>query len=166
MAPTRIRNQIGKIMLVAGLSAGDRVGPYELLSHAGAGGMGDVWKARDTRLDRIVAVKFSPDHFSERFQREAHAIAALNHPNIAHIYDIGENYLVMEFIEGEPVRPPEGVRKLLDIALQIADGLSAAHSAGFVHRDLKPDNILVTRDGPVKILDFGLAKHQPPAAAD
>ncbi|MBZ5584823.1 MAG: serine/threonine-protein kinase [Acidobacteriia bacterium] len=151
---------------MAGLSAGDRVGPYELLSAAGAGGMGEVWKAHDTRLDRIVALKFSQAQFSERFEREARAIAALNHPNIAQIYDVGENYLVMEFVEGEPVRAPEDVRKLLDIALQIADGLSTAHSAGIVHRDLKPDNILITKDRRVKILDFGLAKRQAAAVGD
>jgi eukaryotic-like serine/threonine-protein kinase len=151
---------------MAGLSAGDRVGPYELVSVAGAGGMGEVWKARDPRLDRIVALKFSQAQFSERFEREAHAIAALNHPNIAQIYDIGENYLVMEFVEGEPVRAPEDVCKLLDIALQIADGLAAAHGAGIVHRDLKPGNILVTKDRRAKILDFGLAKRQAAAAGD
>jgi len=151
---------------MAGLSAGDRVGPYELLSAAGEGGMGEVWKARDTRLDRIVALKFSQAQFSERFEREAHAIAALNHPNIAQIYDVGENYLVMEFVEGEPVRAPEDLGRLLDIAMQIADGLSAAHRAGIVHRDLKPGNILVTRDRRVKILDFGLAKRPAAVAGD
>jgi hypothetical protein len=128
--------------------------------------MGEVWKARDTRLDRMVALKFSREHFSERFEREARAIAALNHPNIAQIYDVGENYLVMEFVEGAPLRPPDDARKLLDIAVQIADGLSAAHAAGIVHRDLKPGNILLTYDRRVKILDFGLAKQQPAAEAD
>jgi eukaryotic-like serine/threonine-protein kinase len=151
---------------VAGLSAGNRVGPYEVLAFLGAGGMGEVWKARDTRLDRIVALKFSQAQFTDRFEREARAIAALNHPNIAQIYDVGENYLVMEFVEGVPLRAPEDVRKLLDIALQIADGLSAAHAAGIVHRDLKPDNILITRERRVKILDFGLAKRQVAATAD
>ena len=164
---TRITSQIGKMVRsMAGRSAGDRVGPYALLSVAGAGGMGEVWRARDTRLDRIVALKFAQAQFSERFAREAHAIAALNHPNIAQIYDVGENYLVMEFVEGEPVRAPEDARRLLDIAVQIADGLAAAHSAGIVHRDLKPGNILVTRDRRVKILDFGLAKRQAAAAGD
>jgi eukaryotic-like serine/threonine-protein kinase len=140
------------------MRAGARVGPYELMSPIGAGGMGEVWKARDTRLDRTVAVKFSQAGFSDRFQREARAIAALNHPNIATLHDVGENYLVMEYVDGEPVRTPGEVRKLLDIGVQIADGLAAAHAAGLVHRDLKPDNILVTKTGRVKILDFGLAK--------
>src|SRR5664279_176967 len=130
---------------VAGLSAGNRVGPYEMLAPLGAGGMGEVWKARDTRLDRVVALKFSRAQFSERFEREARAIAALNHPNIAQIYDVGENYLVMEFVEGAPLRTPEDIRQLLDMALQIADGLSAAHAAGIVHRDLKSDNMLITK---------------------
>jgi len=137
---------------------GARVGPYELVSPAGAGGMGEVWKARDTRLDRTVAIKFSNAAFSDRFQREARSIAALNHPNIATIHDVGDNYLVMEYVDGEPVRPPGDVRKTLDIAVQIADGVAAAHTAGFVHRDLKPDNILLTKAGRVKILDFGIAK--------
>jgi eukaryotic-like serine/threonine-protein kinase len=138
--------------------AGTRVGPYELLSPLGEGGMGEVWKARDTRLNRVVAIKFSKTEFSERFGREAHAVAALNHPNICQLYDVGPNYLVMEFIEGAPIAPPGTPRKLIDLALQIADGLAAAHAGGVVHRDLKPDNILITRDGRVKILDFGLAK--------
>jgi hypothetical protein len=127
--------------------------------------MGEVWNARDTRLGRRVAVKVSKTEFSKRFEREARTIAALNHPNIAHIYDVGENYLVMEFVDGAPVRPTDDVRKLLDIALQIADGLSAAHSAGIVHRDLKPDNILLTRDGRIRILDFGLAKQESAAGS-
>ena len=106
---------------VAGLSAGSRVGPYEILASLGAGGMGEVWKARDTRLDRIVALKFSQAQFSERFEREARAIAALNHPNIAQIYDVGENYLVMEFVEGAPLRPPGDIRQpcAFDIAVQL-----------------------------------------------
>jgi Tol biopolymer transport system component/tRNA A-37 threonylcarbamoyl transferase component Bud32 len=140
------------------LSAGDKLGPYEILTQVGAGGMGEVYKARDTRLDRIVAVKVSHEKFSERFEREARAVAALNHPNICQLYDVGPNYLVMEFVEGSPIAPAETPRKLLDLAVQIADGLAAAHAAGLIHRDLKPDNILVTRDGRVKILDFGLAK--------
>jgi len=124
--------------------------------------MGEVWKARDTRLGRVVAVKFSQAHFTERVEREARAIAALNHPNICQICDVGEDYLVMEYVEGEPIRAPENIRKLLDIAVQISDGLAAAHAAGFIHRDLKPSNILLTKDGRVKILDFGLAR---PSAA-
>jgi serine/threonine protein kinase len=116
------------------------------------------YKTRDTRLDRIVAVKTSRQTFTERFEREARAIAALNHPNICQLYDVGPDYLVMEFIDGYPVAPVDSSRKLLDIAVQIADGLAAAHAAGIVHRDLKPDNILIARDGRVRILDFGLAK--------
>jgi serine/threonine protein kinase len=137
---------------------GHRIGPYELLAPIGAGGMGEVWKARDTRLDRTVALKFSQAAFTSRFQHEARAIAALNHPNIATLHDVGDNFLVMEFIDGEPIKPPNDTRKLLDIAVQIADGLAAAHAAGIVHRDLKPANILLTKSSRVKILDFGLAK--------
>src|SRR6266849_8316643 len=150
------------------LAAGERVGPYELLAPLGAGGMGEVWKARDTRLERTVAIKFSHEKFSERFEREARAVAALNHPNICQIYDVGADYLVLEFIEGAPIAPVESPRKLLDLAVQIADGMAAAHAAGFVHRDLKPDNILVTREARVKLLDFGLAKQAavPKAAGD
>lgn len=113
------------------LKAGARFGPYELVTPIGAGGMGEVWKARDTRLDRTVAMKFSQAQHSARFDGEARAIAALNHPNIAQILDVGENYIVMEFVPGEPVRAPGNTRKLLDIAVQIADGLAAAHAAGF-----------------------------------
>jgi serine/threonine protein kinase/WD40 repeat protein len=120
--------------------------------------MGEVWKARDTRLNRTVAIKFSFETFSERFECEARAIAALNHPNICQIYDVGPDYLVLEYVDGEPIAAPETPRKLLDLAMQIAEGMAAAHAAGFVHRDLKPDNILVTGDSRVKILDFGLAK--------
>jgi eukaryotic-like serine/threonine-protein kinase len=140
------------------LTPGTRLGPYEILTPLGAGGMGEVYKARDTRLDRIVAIKITKENFSERFEREARVIAALNHPNICQLYDVGPNYLVMEFIEGSPVAPVDSSRKLLDIAVQIADGLAAAHTAGIVHRDLKPDNILIARDGRIRILDFGLAK--------
>src|SRR5580704_12369828 len=140
------------------LAPGAFRGPYEILNLIGAGGMGEVYQARDTRLDRTVAVKVSKEAFSERFEREARAVAALNHPNICALYDVGRNYLVMEFIEGTPIAPVDTTRKLLDIAVQIAEGLAAAHSAGIIHRDLKPDNILATREGRVKILDFGLAK--------
>jgi hypothetical protein len=120
--------------------------------------MGEVWKARDTRVDRTVALKFAQAGFTERFERESRAIAALNHPNICHLYDVGPNYLVMEYVDGEPLRPPGDWRTLLDAASAIAGGLAAAHASGIVHRDLKPDNILVRRDGVIKILDFGLAK--------
>jgi Tol biopolymer transport system component/predicted Ser/Thr protein kinase len=140
------------------LTEGARLGPFEILKPIGAGGMGEVYKARDTRLDRTVAIKTSKEAFSERFEREARAVAALNHPNICQLYDVGPDYLVMEFVEGAPIASVDTTRKLLDIAVQIADGLSAAHAAGIIHRDLKPDNILMTRDGRVKILDFGLAK--------
>jgi len=145
------------------LSPGTRLGPYEILDQVGEGGMGAVYKARDTRLDRTVAIKVSQTQFTERFEREARAVAALNHPNICQLYDVGENYLVMEFVDGAPISRSDSTRKLLDQAVQIADGLSAAHAAGIVHRDLKPANILITSPqskdpGRVKILDFGLAK--------
>ncbi|MGB9454503.1 MAG: protein kinase [Bryobacteraceae bacterium] len=140
------------------LTPGTRLGPYEILAPIGAGGMGEVYKARDTRLDRFVAIKVSRTKFSERFEREARAVSALSHPNTCQLYDVGPNYLVMEFIEGSPLPTVENARKLLDLAVQTADGMAAAHAAGLVHRDLKPDNILVTREGRVKILDFGLAK--------
>ena len=138
------------------MQPGDKLGPYEIVS--AIGGMGEVYKARDTRLDRTVAVKTSKTEFSERFEREARAVAALNHPNICQLYDVGPNYLVMEFVDGTPVAPPDSPRKLLDIAAQMSEGLAAAHASGIVHRDLKPDNILITREGRIKILDFGLAK--------
>ncbi|HZU27336.1 MAG TPA: protein kinase, partial [Bryobacteraceae bacterium] len=141
------------------LAPSTRVGPYEIVCLIGEGGMGEVYKALDTRLDRFVAIKFSQERFSERFLREARAIAALNHPNICQIHDIGPDYLVMEHVEGSPPGPVDSNRRLLDIAVQIADGLAAAHALGFVHRDLKPDNILITHDGRVKILDFGVTKH-------
>jgi serine/threonine protein kinase len=140
------------------LAVGAKLGPYEIIAAIGKGGMGEVWKARDTRLDRIVAIKFCAAEFSERFGREAKAIAALNHSNICQIYDVGPDYIVMEYVEGAPVAPVDTPRKLLDIAVQVSDGLAAAHAAGIIHRDLKPDNVLITRDGRVKILDFGLAK--------
>jgi serine/threonine protein kinase/tetratricopeptide (TPR) repeat protein len=146
-------------------SAGDKLGPYEILAPIGAGGMGDVYKARDTRLDRIVAVKVSKEQFSERFERETRTVAALNHPNICTLYDVGLNYLVMEYVEGEPLKSAPSVDRVMQYALQIADGVAAAHSKGIVHRDLKPGNIFVTPDGRVKILDFGLATLQAPTAA-
>jgi serine/threonine protein kinase/Tol biopolymer transport system component len=140
------------------LAPGNRLGPYEIVAPIGAGGMGEVYRARDTRLDRLVAIKVSEAKFSERFEREARAVGSLNHPNICQLYDVGPDYLVMELIEGSPLGQVENLRKLLDMAVQMADGMAAAHTAGIVHRDLKPGNILVTREGRVKILDFGLAK--------
>src|SRR6266700_7181205 len=139
-------------------SPGDRLGPYEVLAPIGAGGMGEVWKARDTRLDRIVAIKISKTEFSERFEREARAVAALNHPNICQLYDVGPNYLVMEYVAGEPPKGPLPLETALNYARQIADALEAAHDKGITHRDLKPANIKIKPDGTVKVLDFGLAK--------
>jgi serine/threonine protein kinase len=140
------------------LTPGIRLGPYELLIPVGEGGMGEVWKARDTRLDRIVAVKRLNEKHSARFEKEARAIAALNHPNICQIYDIGPDYLVLEYIEGLPLQGPQAVDDAVRLATEIASALDAAHRKGVVHRDLKPANILVTSEGSVKLLDFGLAK--------
>src|SRR5215467_9402457 len=139
-------------------SPGDRLGPYEILAPIGAGGMGEVYKARDTRLDRTVAVKLCAEQFNERFEREARAVAALNHPNICTLHDVGPNYLVMEYIEGPTPAGPIALAEALPIARQIAEALEAAHEKGIVHRDLKPANIKLTADGKVKVLDFGLAK--------
>jgi Tol biopolymer transport system component/predicted Ser/Thr protein kinase len=139
------------------LSPGDKLGPHEILSPLGAGGMGEVYKARDTRLGRDVAIKISQEKFSDRFEREARSIAALNHPNICQLYDVGPNYLVMELIEGQPLRGPLPLETALDYARQIAEALNAAHEKSIVHRDLKPANILIA-SGVVKVLDFGLAK--------
>jgi serine/threonine protein kinase len=143
------------------LSPGDKLGPYEILAPIGAGGMGEVYKARDTRLDRIVAIKVSKTEFSERFEREARAVAALNHSNICTLHDVGPNYLVMEYIEGQQLKGPLPLEKALDYAGQVLDALDAAHSKGLVHRDLKPANILVSKQG-IKLLDFGLAKQTGP----
>ncbi|HEY6928862.1 MAG TPA: serine/threonine-protein kinase, partial [Thermoanaerobaculia bacterium] len=155
------------------IEGGSRLGPYEVLSTLGSGGMGEVYRGRDTRLSRDVAIKVLPDRLAQdadalaRFEREAKAVAALSHPNILAIHDFGEDrgisYAVMELLEGETLRQRLNaadlpVRKALEIALQIAQGLAAAHERGVVHRDLKPENIFLTRDGVVKILDFGLAK--------
>src|SRR6476469_6809907 len=145
------------------LTAGTRLGPYEILSSLGAGGMGEVYKARDTRLDRIVAVKISREQFSERFEREARAVAALNHPHICQIYDVGPEYLVIEFVEGTPLHGPLPLKQAVEYAGQILDALDAAHSKGITHRDLKPANIPITKQG-IKLLDFGLAKHAGPLA--
>src|SRR5215831_12184703 len=144
------------------LDTGDKLGPYGILAPLGEGGMGQVWKARDTRLDRIVALKISKREFTERFEREARAISALNHPHICQLYDVGPNYLVMEFAEGEPLLSPRKpgplpVEKALEYSRQILDALDHAHRHRITHRDLKPANIMITRQG-VKLLDFGLAK--------
>jgi len=140
------------------LTAGTRLGPYEIIEVIGKGGMGEVYRARDTRVGRDVAVKVSAEHFSERFEREARTIASLNHPNICALYDVGPNYLVMELVEGDAPKGPLPLETALDYARQIAAALEEAHDKGIVHRDLKPGNIKVTPDGRVKVLDFGLAK--------
>ncbi len=161
------------------LTAGSRLGPFEILSPLGAGGMGEVYKARDTKLDRLVAIKVLPESVARepetlaRFEREAKAVAALSHPNILAIHDFGAHdgvaYAVMELLEGETLRDllaggPLPIRKTIDYARQVCSGLAAAHGKGIVHRDLKPDNLFVTHDGRVKILDFGLAKSFPARA--
>ena len=158
------------------LSPGVRLGPYEILSPLGAGGMGEVWKAKDTRLDRFVAVKVLPEHLAKnpealaRFEREAKAVAALNHPNILGIHDFATQgdttYVVMELLEGESLsrrleQGPIPPRKATELAIQMAQGLAAAHEKGVIHRDLKPDNLWITKEGRLKILDFGLAKQLP-----
>ena len=155
------------------LAAGTRLGPYEVLSPLAAGGMGEVYRARDPRLGRDVAIKVLPAAFSAdadrllRFEQEARAAAALNHPNILAVYDIGTHdgspYIVSELLDGETLRAaldsgPLPWPRTTEIALQLLAGLDAAHSRGIVHRDLKPDNLFLTRAGVVKILDFGLAK--------
>src|SRR5436309_4636749 len=155
------------------LAAGTKLGRYEIRSQLGAGGMGEVYLAQDTKLDRKVALKILSAEVvphrdrMERFVREAKAAAALNHPNIAHIYEIGESegvhFIAMEYVDGETLREKihrdkASLLKLLKYLTQVADGLSKAHAAGVVHRDLKPDNIMITRDDYAKILDFGLAK--------
>ena len=145
------------------LQPGSRLGPYEIVSAIGRGGMGEVWKARDARLNRDVAIKTSRAEFSGRFQKEAQAIAALNHPNICTLHDVGPDYLVMEYIEGATLaeriaQGPIPLEEALDLARQIADALEAAHEKAIVHRDLKPANVKIRPDGSVKVLDFGLAK--------
>jgi serine/threonine protein kinase/Tfp pilus assembly protein PilF len=140
------------------LSAGDRLGPYEILALIGTGGMGEVYKARDTRLDRTVAIKRLKGQHTARFEQEARAIAALNHPNICTLHDIGPDYLVMEYVEGKPLQGPLRVEDAMKLALQIAAALEEAHGRGILHRDLKPGNILVTGKGAAKLVDFGLAK--------
>ncbi len=157
------------------IAPGTSLGPYEVISLAGSGGMGEVYKAKDTRLNRIVAVKVLPQHLSEnsearkRFEAEARVISTLNHPHICVLYDIGNqnglHYMVMEYLEGETLRTrltsgSIALRKSIDFASQIASGLAAAHEKGVVHRDLKPENIFLTREDRIKILDFGLAHHE------
>ena len=143
------------------IPSGTRLGPYEIVGTAGSGGMGDVYRARDVRLNRDVAVKTLKGPFTERFEREAHAISALNHPNICTLHDVGQHegsgYLVMEFIEGTEIAGPLPVEQAIAYGVQICEALHAAHRKGIIHRDLKPANILVTKQG-VKLLDFGLAK--------
>ena len=145
------------------LTPGDKFGPYEIIAPLGEGGMGEVYKARDTRLDRTVAIKVSKAEFSDRFAREAKSVAALNHPNICTLHDVGPNYLVMELIEGAPLKGPLPAEKAVEYASQILDALDAAHRKGFVHRDPKPANVMVTRHG-IKLLDFGLARQTAPLA--
>src|SRR6266571_929919 len=150
------------------ISTGTRLGPYEITGPLGAGGMGEVWKARDTRLDRDVAIKVLPAEFAQnaqfklRFEREAKTISQLSHPNICTLYDVGENYLVMELLDGESLadklaKGPLPLEQVLRYGVQIAEALDKAHRAGIVHRDLKPGNVMVTKSG-TKLLDFGLAK--------
>jgi len=140
------------------LDIGSKLGPYEILALVGEGGMGQVYRARDPRVGRDVAIKVSIERFSERFELEARVIASLNHPNICTLYDVGDHYLVMELVEGRSPQGPLPVELALNYARQIADALAAAHEKGIVHRDLKPGNIKITPDGAVKVLDFGLAK--------
>jgi len=149
------------------LSAGDKLGPYEIIAPIGKGGMGEVYRAHDSRLNRDVAIKVSNAQFTERFTREARAIAALNHTNICHLYDVGPDYLVMEYVEGSDLRGPLDFDDALPIIRQLIDGIEAAHEKNIVHRDLKLANIKVTPEGVVKILDFGLAKAmEPPPSND
>src|ERR1700686_3474635 len=150
------------------IGAGTRLGPYEVLAPIGAGGMGEVWRGRDTRLHRSVAIKVLPAEFAQnaqlklRFEREAKTISQLNHPNICTLYDVGDSYIVMELLEGESLadRLAKGLLPLSDVlkyGVQIAEALDKAHRAGIIHRDLKPGNVMLTKSG-AKLLDFGLAK--------
>jgi eukaryotic-like serine/threonine-protein kinase len=157
------------------LTAGTRLGPYEITSPIGAGGMGEVYKARDTRLDRTVAIKVllptvaaDPERRA-RFEREAKTIASLDHPNICSLYDVGRegdtDFLVMEHIAGETLAAralhgPLGIAEIEQLGIQLAEGLGAAHQHGLVHRDVKPSNVVLSSDGVLKILDFGLAKQR------
>src|SRR5262249_28042827 len=148
------------------LTAGARLGPYEVLGLLGQGGMGKVYRAVDTRLGRAVAVKITAEQFSARFEREARIVSALNHPRIFTLYDVGPNYLVMELVEGQTLsfelrKGQLPMERVLRYGAQIADALGAAHARGIVHRDLKPANIMITHGG-VKVLDFGVAKLAAP----
>src|SRR5450432_2288434 len=160
------------------LAPGTKLGLYEIVAPLGAGGMGEVYRATDTRLNRSVAIKLLPSQFSvnsdrlQRFEQEARAASALNHPNIVTIYELGRDgsthYIAMELVEGKTLRElitpcTLSMRKAIEIAAQVADGLTKAHEAGITHRDLKPENLMVSHDGFVKILDFGLAKLASPS---
>jgi eukaryotic-like serine/threonine-protein kinase len=159
------------------LASGFKLGPYEIVAPLGAGGMGEVYRARDSRLERIVAIKILPAHLShdleakERFDREARAISSLSHPNICHLYDVGvqdgTSYLVLEYLEGETLaerlrKGPLPLDQFLKIGIEICEGLEKAHRSGVVHRDLKPGNTMLTKNG-TKLMDFGLAKAIPTA---
>src|SRR5207253_8559972 len=165
-------------------SVGTRLGPYEIVAPIGAGGMGEVYRARDTRIGRDVAFKVLPPAFAldgdrlRRFELEARAAGTLNHPNLVTVYDLGTDngtpYVAMELLEGETLREKMElngsavrlpIRKAIDYSVQIANGLAAAHEKGIVHRDLKPENIFITKDGRAKILDFGLARSSVGVAA-
>src|SRR5438874_9527756 len=148
--------------------SGTRLGPYEIVAPLGAGGMGEVWRGRDTRLDRSVAIKILPAtlagdaQFKIRFEREARTISQLNHPHICTLHDVGDDYIVMELLEGETLaeriaRGPLPIEQVLKIGIEIASALDRAHRQGVVHRDLKPANVMLTKSG-AKLLDFGLAK--------
>jgi serine/threonine protein kinase/Tol biopolymer transport system component len=157
-------------LLMSGITVGSQLGPYEILAPLGVGGTGQVYRARDTRLGREVAIKVSSEKFSERFEREARVIASLNHPNICTLFDVGPDYLVMELIEGQTLaeriaESPVAVEETLGIAKQIAAALGEAHERGVIHRDLKPANVKLTSSGTVKVLDFGLAKVGQPEAS-
>ncbi len=161
-APHGRRQQTVLESPTAEIAPGELLGPYRVESRIGTGGTGQVYRATDSRLNRSVAIKLLSAQFSDRFEREAKAIAALNHPNICQIYDIGPNYLVMEYVEGSPVvspgRQPLLASEVLRLAGQIASALQAAHAQGIIHRDLKPANILLSTNGTVKLLDWGLVK--------
>src|SRR5216117_3332647 len=172
MTGSRFRLPFLLLFPAMSIAPGTRLGPYEVLAPLGAGGMGEVYKARDTRLDRTVAIKVLPEHLADtpdlktRFEREARAVSSLNHPHICTLYDIGHqdgvDYLVMEHIEGETLaarleRGPLPTPEVLRYAAEIADALDKAHRQGMVHRDLKPGNVMLTKSG-AKLLDFGLAR--------